>query len=591
MAMILMLTFAALIGSYFIASGLQRTQSEVAVEQERRSLASLQEAKAALIAYVAGKAGGPDDSSNPQNDQPGALPCPASDETGVAATSCATALTRIGRFPWKTIGSSDLRDGSGSLLWYALSDNFRKASGTTVINGDTEGTLTVSGISPASKIIAIIIAPGEALATQDRSNNSYANWLDTAAVSGVSISNAGDINVNEPTDTFVTAASSETFNDKIMVVTQADLMTVLEPAVAARIQRDIKPYIDQYFYVDSSNLGWSAFPFPTPFANPDPGTSGTATTRAQSSYLGSTTQIAGLLPLSASVSYPWNAASASVSKTGGLGANTLESVSCTATAAQLGCALTVRALNSVASCGAATPFCMLNPQISVSATVGTNAGVSFASLPTAASVDVRASSSTGSATRTMTGETISGSITSTGLGTVTYQGTHSYSRYRTATFTRTLYVAIPVVVTSSLINSGDTTAGWFIKNEWFRQTFYAVSPGYLPGGGESCVAGSTCLTINNLSSASVASATDPRGTTLTGSNLLASASTLKNQRAILIFAGRALTGSSRPSSALSDYLEDENQTLTDRIFSHKYKSSSGAATTVNSNDHIVVISP
>ena len=119
-------------------------------------------------------------------------------------------------------------------------------------------------------------------------------------------------------------------------------------------------------------------------------------------------------------------------------------------------------------------------------------------------------------------------------------------------------------------SSSDATSGWFIKNEWYRQTYYAVSSGYLPGGGSSCSAGSTCLTVDNLPS------------TYTTAN---------DKRAIMIFAGRVLTGS-RPSSNLAYYLEGTNLSTAQSsplpsplVFSHQ----NGSVATFN--DRAIVIAP
>jgi len=551
MAMIMVISLFALMSSYLIANGLSRTQAEVGIEQDRRTLQAMQQAKAALIAHAASEAWGTDGA----NDQPGALPCPAADDAGVAGSSCtATASTRVGRFPWKTFGGTELRDGSGQILWYALSANFRKASGTTVINSDTEGTLTVTGNAPATKVVAVIIAPGSALDGQDRSSGSgIASYLESTNASG--------------TDTFVTKTAPDTwrsttdreaiFNDKILIVTQADLMAVVEPAVADRIEKSVKPYIDEYFYVNATNLGWSAFPFPATFASPDPGTSGTGTTRAQSSFIGSALQTSGLLPLSTSASYTW--ASGTVTLIGGTASSATLSSPCTIfSVTSWRCNITVNSLNSPATCGSFTNrHCIVNPRVRVAAGIGGSAGLSFADLPSASSVV---------SNRTLLSSpaaTIGGTLDSIGVGTVNYEASQSYSSYQSSAFTRTWRITIPAVVSSPLTSSSDTTSGWFIKNEWYRQTYYAVSTGYLPGGGSSCVAGSTCLTVNNLPS---------------------SYATANDKRAILIFAGRALTGS-RPSSSLTDYLEDQNLTPADRIFTHRY----GSALTLN--DRAIVLSP
>jgi len=555
MAMIMVLSFMALVGSYFIASGLSRTSVEVAIEQDRRSLQAMQEAKAALIAYAASKAWGTDGT----NDQPGALPCPSANDQGTAGSSCnATASTRVGRFPWKTIGTSDLRDGAGEILWYALSANFRQASGTTVINSDTVGTLTVTGSTPTSNIVAIIIAPGRALDSQNRSVNAIGNYLESTNATN--------------TDTFVTGQKSLTFNDKMVLITQADLMAVVEPAVASRIERDIKPYIEEYYSVDTNNKGWSAFPFPAVFANPSPGTSGTGTNRAQSSFSGNTSITSGLLPLTASGSYTWTSNTGTASLTGGV-ASAISGTSspvCSRSGSNWRCNVTISSTNSVSICGSSTNrHCLIAPRFRVTGNMGTNAGRTFADLPSFNSVTVtirsggHPSCTTTLKTDDPNASSISGTLTGTGLGTVNFDATLTMDSRQSSSFICNFRVTIPTVVSNPLTSSSDSTSGWFIKNEWYRQTYYAVAPGYLPGGGSSCTPGTNCLTVNNLPS---------------------SYTTANDKRAVLIFAGRALTGT-RPSSSLADYLEGENQTPSDRTFTHR----SGTAATLN--DYAIVIAP
>ncbi len=545
LAMIAILTLFALMTSYLVVNGLARTQADVNIERNRRSLQAMQEAKAALIIYAASRAW-TTSVSDPLivNDQPGALPCPASNNLGNDPGNCATASTRIGRLPWKTIRAADLRDASGEVLWYALSANFRKASGTTVINSDTQGTLTVTGTSPASNVVAIIIAPGAPLSGQNRLVNSVANYLEG--------SNAGG------TDTFLTAQSSETFNDQIVVITQADLMAMVEPAVAARIERDIKPYLTTYL------SQWSAFPFPALFASPNPGTSGTGTTRTQSNYTGDTNQSSGLLPLNASASYTWSAETDQVALTGGT-ADNITTESCTTFGSDWRCDFDISARNSVAICGSAVnQYCIITPGFRVAGRIGTNAGRSFASLPSAASVTTTLQSGSHPSCRvTLSSSSISGALTNTGLGTVNFTGNLTLDSRQSTNFICRYQVTIPVVVSSPLTSITDTDAAWFIKNEWYRQTYYAVSPGFLPGSGSSCTAGSTCLTVNSLPT---------------------SYPVQNDKRAILIFAGRAFTGS-RPSSSLSSYLEGENQTPADRIYAHR------SGSILSSNDSAIVVAP
>jgi len=119
----------------------------------------------------------------------------------------------------------------------------------------------------------------------------------------------------------------------------------------------------------------------------------------------------------------------------------------------------------------------------------------------------------------------------------------------------------------------DPSIDWFISNQWYRQTYYAISPGFAPGGVPSgnpadCnpLPGTpSCLTVNNF----------PAPT--------------NNKQAILVFAGRALGGQTRPSGTSANYLEGQNVTPADFIFVHRAGSPTTSPTTTN--DRVVVVSP
>src|SRR5215470_15938884 len=167
---------------YALVTGLNTASARMALQRDEATQAALKQAKEALIGYAALRP-----------TRPGALPCPDLDDNGIAGgnhpdygnnselfpggihggTNCDTPGKRIGRLPWRTLGLPDLRDSSGERLWYAMSDNFRNIG--TPINSDTPGQLTVTGIAPASNVIAIIFAPGATLAGQDRSAGANAN--------------------------------------------------------------------------------------------------------------------------------------------------------------------------------------------------------------------------------------------------------------------------------------------------------------------------------------------------------------------------------------------------------------------------------
>lgn len=119
------------------------------------------------------------------------------------------------------------------------------------LTSDTLGQLTVTGIAPTSNVVAIIFAPGGALDPQLRDAaaniNNAANYLD-------------DENQNGNNSTFTTAPVSTTFNDRLLVITNADLMPVVERRVAREMRSLLQSYIaatGAYPWADSIGLGSS----------------------------------------------------------------------------------------------------------------------------------------------------------------------------------------------------------------------------------------------------------------------------------------------------------------------------------------------
>lgn len=578
-AMMILITLMALMATYYVVRGLNQNSAEVAAERNQRTLQSMQEAKAALIAYAASQAWNPD-SSQPENDQPGSLPCPGSDENQTTLIACdASSSTRIGWFPWKKVGTSKLQDSSGTALWYALSANFRKASGTTVINSDTVGDLQIyndqySTATPTqSAIVAVIIAPGPTVAGQNRFNNTTSDYLECrnkqladAFSTSPPPAGAGSSCVHDST-----TLSSDIFNDQLITITQADIMAVVEPAVAARIEQDMVktnaflPNIATYFST------WGRYPFPSAFSNP-----GTNT------YVGDSTKTSGLLPISDTADYAPVSGTWTISMTGGTHGGysgwSCTSVGSPSTAAK--CSFDINAIDLGSSyflsttcrnpsTGTRYRYCIVNPAFTMNVNVS-NLGASFADKPALSDVTVKNSS--GSTNRTMTSTSlVIGPLQTDGSVAFTYSGTHTYSNYTNSNFSRSMAVTIPIS-TLALISTTDT-AGWFFKNQWYHQLYYAVSPGYLPNSSAlaaSCSpspATPTCLSLSGLSS----NYSDPT-----------------KIQAILILGGYALNGSSRPSTQLSNYLEGNNATPggTD---GYSYTHISGNGRTLN--DRVIVISP
>ncbi len=123
-------------------------------------------------------------------------------------------------------------------------------------------------------------------------------------------------------------------------------------------------------------------------------------------------------------------------------------------------------------------------------------------------------------------------------------------------------------------------AAWFIANEWYRQTFYAVSPGFAPGGSGSCTSmpgWPGCFSTN--------SCTPSAPSCLAVYNKPAPSN---NKEAILVLAGRALDGNPRPSAYPENYLEKANLTALGSAL-YVYEHRAGVPTAIN--DRVVVVSP
>ncbi|HKQ26901.1 MAG TPA: hypothetical protein VJT81_20850 [Burkholderiales bacterium] len=201
-------------------------------QRQQRTTDALAQAREALIGYAAG-----------DNNRPGSLPCPDTDNNGSSelfpGSNCEDYVTGsnvyIGRLPWRTLGLPDLRDGSGERLWYAVSRQFARnptCMPNCPLTSDTLGQLTVTGIAPATNAVSIIFAPGATLGSQSRGSaneNNPTNYLEGENADG-----------NNPT--FTTAADSSTFNDRLLAVTNGDLMPAVERRVAREMMRILQNY-------------------------------------------------------------------------------------------------------------------------------------------------------------------------------------------------------------------------------------------------------------------------------------------------------------------------------------------------------------
>lgn len=243
---------------------LSRMNSSINQSLQRDQITSdaLAQAKEALIGYAAGVilTGG--------QERPGDLPCPDRDNDGKAGTllvsSCGSGAgsyqdRRLGRLPWKDLGLPDLRDSSGELLWYAVSNNFKQQTRTSSLNSDTNGTITVRDAAgnilyngnAGTGAVAIIIAPGPPITRldgqlQDRSAaniNSPLHYLDNTSTED----NADFDEIVTLTNGFFAgpardASGTVIANDRVMVITRDEMMAALEKRVAREAFNCLKNY-------------------------------------------------------------------------------------------------------------------------------------------------------------------------------------------------------------------------------------------------------------------------------------------------------------------------------------------------------------
>ena len=235
-----------------IGAALLTTTSSVSLsrsqKQARENEAVLTEVKAALIGWSA--AGDP--AADGTYARPGELPCPdVNPLDGYEDGSCVAGA--IGRVPWKTLGIAEPKDAAGETLWYAISGAFRIYNMTNApITSDTVGDLTVYQDSTATIVsnqaIAVLFAPGFSLGNQDRS---AASTMACAAPSGTyprnqcasnyleTWSGVNNATINGP---FINTQASDTFNDRVLTITNADLM----PAVEQRVAKELIVYLNRY---------------------------------------------------------------------------------------------------------------------------------------------------------------------------------------------------------------------------------------------------------------------------------------------------------------------------------------------------------
>ena len=445
-----MIAASILLGDLVSASA-SRTQ------RDNDTVAVLTQAKQALIARAA-----------LDINRPGSLPCPARDTSGVApavtgipgdpcnpsvgsATTGANRNYLVGRLPWNTLNLPELKDKDNEPLWYAISDEFRDVDANR-INSNTQGSLKVLGSAPADKIVAIIFAPGAPLPWQNRDPssaaalNNVANYLEGENDYTLDPSGENDFE-------FEAQPRSQTFNDILVVITQQELMDAVENVLAARIEKEIKPWLTRYY------SDWGDYPFAAPF-DPTVSSVGQPTSPGPGLIEG---QFPLVIPGSGATDVRWSSPSVPVKV---FGWGNLGPSSCTV---QSGGSALLCSFDHDGSLVAEFSVTLANAGLGFYPRPRVGADLQYAP-GTSATGDLAFSSAS----------VVAGTLGADGHGSITFR--ISLTGWPNPGPTTQVTLSLPPatkVMTEQ--NASFNRTDWFFRNRWDRVTYYAIDPCVMPG--------------------------------------------------------------------------------------------------------------
>lgn len=512
--------------AWFTVSALGKASPSTA-QREIKTGQAAQAAKRALLGYIAQYAARTD------HDVPGRLPCPellnsiGTGNEGQAPGACSNTVIEVGRLPWRTLGADRLVDGYGEPFWYVLSPGFRQSP----INFDTLGQLTLDGALNAA--VALIIAPGPPLQTQFDPDVEPAGCTKRNQVGNRFATPLNPLDFLEcghgdtVTNNYVTSGSTKWLNDRVLVVTAAEVMDALGGPVADRIQRQVAPALETWRSSTSlADWGTSFLPFASTIA------AGTLTSTPATNDLCGNSNIEEGMPPTASASV----AACSTSWSSGsvtqlplpLGLFTF--LNCSQLGSELRCRFTSLALPLTARVTATAPRVSRGFRAATRATDITITNSS--DIPIVGATITNLSSSISSVSPYNATLTFDVSVP---LGTLGQVRVH-----------------IPNLPDAAMLSS--PAVSWFIANGWDRHTYYAVARFVTmnPGAIECTAAIFTgCLTVNNLP---------------------ASNGNTNDKHLVLVLMGRPVTGQSRSCTQdlngnlimdcvdLAQHMEGENAT-------------------------------
>ena len=266
------------------------------LEQDKKTMQTLNEAKQALIAwsvshqYTPGQMPWPDRHLDPLI-YDGSSDCvttpfqysyllgqlPSQPDTSPCLDPNNGLNVYLGLSTYPSLGQ-DFRDAQGNRLWYAVSRNLVRDHATStnpvinpiIINASTYQWLQVldrNGNLVSDRVAAVILAPGDPLDGQNRAGAADASqFLDRFQIGAAVFNNRGYATDDEDfvigDDSRNVSASDPTFvqpynfNDKLVFITIDELMAALEKRVGEQVRTSLKTYQDTNgYYPYAAQLG------------------------------------------------------------------------------------------------------------------------------------------------------------------------------------------------------------------------------------------------------------------------------------------------------------------------------------------------
>lgn len=237
--LMLVIMLVLIASSYYFSS---ISVVDIKLDRMQQTQESLRQARQALIDYARTHADG---NGGGLPAEYAYLPCPdktAASTEGNQDPNCgARHISQLGYLPWRSLDMPALKDGSGSCLWYAVSGSYKGENSSGLVNYDTVGQFQLfnnNGALVGSDVVAIVIAPGHALAAQNRNFDpdthcgaDYGNEGQYLEGNGV-IDNSTISNLADAVDTFIYAAlttdtQAPPYNDFLAAITRDEIWQAL----------------------------------------------------------------------------------------------------------------------------------------------------------------------------------------------------------------------------------------------------------------------------------------------------------------------------------------------------------------------------